>query len=69
MAFALCKSGNCDYVTEDLAENVCHLCGTKLVKDCPSCNTEIKKRESVFCSNCGARLKEEYKPDIIKPVW
>jgi predicted amidophosphoribosyltransferase len=67
MAFALCKSGNCGYVTEDLTENGCRLCGSPLVKSCPKCGAEIKKREGRFCSSCTERLKDEYKPE--KSVW
>lgn len=64
MAFYLCPSGNCSFLTvakDDV--DFCPDCGKQLVKQlvkqCPKCNTQIEKDSQHFCMKCGTKLKEE----------
>jgi len=66
MPFALCKSGNCDYVTEDLTQKGCIKCGSPIVPKCPKCGTLISEKTAKFCSECNTRLKDEPEPKRIK---
>jgi hypothetical protein len=69
MAGAICKSGNCDFASKSGHEKHCIKCGEPMISACPKCNTEIQSLDQIFCGECGTRLKDEYKPVIIKSAW
>jgi len=53
--YNLCpKCGNFSHIKEH--HIYCSLCGTKLSKECPKCNTNIENPTAQFCVMCGERI-------------
>jgi predicted amidophosphoribosyltransferase len=59
MAGAICKSGKCNFQSEDGHEKFCPICGDPMVKECPKCQTPLEFLTQKCCSQCGTRLKDE----------
>ena len=52
------RSGS-SYEAEQFDEvNYCGLCGTELVKECPSCKKRLKNRADRYCVACGSPLSD-----------
>lgn len=53
--YNLCpKCGNFSHIDEH--HIYCCLCGTKLIKQCPKCKTNIENPTAQFCVKCGDRI-------------
>lgn len=57
--YAVCSSPLCNFNTRgnEITIKFCPLCGGNLAYNCPHCNEYIFHKNSLYCAECGKRLK------------
>jgi hypothetical protein len=52
----------CAYTTDDLSRKLCESCRTELLGQCPICKKPIREERTIYCKNCGTKLRISYVP-------
>jgi hypothetical protein len=52
----------CAYQTDDPDRKLCEYCRTELIGQCPICKKPIREERTIYCKECGTKLRISYVP-------
>ena len=55
MPFYICE--HCAFETQDPRKRICDDCRSELLLKCPYCGQTLEKERTIYCGNCGEKLK------------